>query len=121
MKRFSATTLVCAALSSALPSSAQTTAPTATRPDPLDARAAVPSVLHTPALRTYRRLADEPRLPWRDANDQVERIGGWRAYAREAAAEPQASAALPAPSTPSAPDPAPAPAPAPAHRHHHQP
>ena len=25
-----------------------------------------------------------PPLAWREANDAVERIGGWRAYAREA-------------------------------------
>lgn len=26
---------------------------------------------------------DPPAIPWRDANQQVGRIGGWRAYARE--------------------------------------
>jgi hypothetical protein len=32
----------------------------------------------------YRPLGEEKPVSWRDANDTVTRIGGWRVYAREA-------------------------------------
>lgn len=49
------------------------------------------------AFEGYRRFADEPVADWRTLNDTVGRIGGWQAYAREAAAAAQAaSAASPA-------------------------
>jgi hypothetical protein len=35
-------------------------------------------------LRAYQAYADEPVQSWREANDRVSRIGGWRTYAREA-------------------------------------
>lgn len=38
-------------------------------------------------LQGYRSHADPPLQAWREANDRVGRVGGWRAYAREAAAE----------------------------------
>lgn len=58
------------------------------------------------AFQSYRSYADEPLMPWSQANDQVGRIGGWRAYAREAQepAAPDASATT----TPTAPAAAPA-------------
>ena len=57
------------------------------RPDPLDARAAVPPVVHESAFARYRPHTDTKLRPWKDANDNVGRIGGWRSYAREAAQE----------------------------------
>jgi hypothetical protein len=94
-----------------LAAAAQTAPP---RPDPLDAKAAAASLSYRSSLADYRRSATDPApLDWREANAQVERIGGWRAYAREAnAPEPAASATVP--SAPRASHPAP---PAPAHRH----
>ena len=75
------------------------------RPDPLDATADVPRTSHESAFKAYRRLGDTPPTPWKQANETVERIGGWRAYAREAdPARAPADAA-------SAPTPLPAPAP----------
>jgi hypothetical protein len=72
---------------------AQTAAP---RPDPADAKAAVDALVHRSALATYRgHGAPVPALPWREANDAVERIGGWRAYAREASASPASAASAP--------------------------
>ena len=50
----------------------------------------------------YQRFADEKVGPWIDANDTVGRIGGWRAYAREAGeadARGPAPAGAPAPVT----------------------
>ncbi len=58
----------------------------AARPDPLDPKAEVPALRHDPALRHYRRAGDDARVDWKQANETVTRIGGWRAYAREAAA-----------------------------------
>lgn len=56
----------------------------AARPDPLDATASVPTLNYRSAFAGYRGLGDDKRLPWREANEAVARIGGWRAYAREA-------------------------------------
>ena len=95
-------------------------AQTPARPGPLDAQAATPPLVYRSALANYRKLAAEsPPVAWRDANDTVERVGGWRALAREAnAPEPAASAPTPAPapaaSAPRATRPAPPP---PQHRH----
>jgi hypothetical protein len=68
------------------------------RPDPLDATAATAPLLYRSALSGYKPLAAES-VAWRDANDAVLRIGGWRAYAREAAA-PAASSPAPAAAAP---------------------
>ncbi|WP_418314776.1 hypothetical protein [Piscinibacter sakaiensis] len=65
--------------------------------DPLDANAAVPAVTYQSVLSGSRRDGDEKPLGWKEANDKVGRIGGWRAYAREAAAATAASPASPAP------------------------
>lgn len=35
------------------------------------------------ALEGYQPFSDEKIIPWREANDNVGRIGGWREYARE--------------------------------------
>lgn len=78
----------------AMPARALT--PDAARPGPTDALAAVPAVIYRSSLASYRRLSAEPGVPWREANETVGRIGGWRAYAREAAAPEPPPAALPA-------------------------
>lgn len=76
-------------------------AATSPRPDPADAQAATPALQHRSALAGYRRFdAESPPLAWREANDRVERIGGWRAYAREASAPASAPAPAPAASAP---------------------
>lgn len=53
------------------------------RSDPMDPKAAVPPLRHESALRGYRGSSDDPAVPWKEANDTVTGIGGWRAYARE--------------------------------------
>lgn len=83
--------------------------PNVRRPDPLDPKAEVPALRHESTMTQYRRLSDEKILSWRDANDAVARIGGWRVYAREAQ-QPDPAAA----NKPAAPTQAPAPSPAPA-------
>lgn len=49
---------------------------------------------YTSALATYQGYTDQAVQSWREANDRVGRIGGWRAYAKEAAT------GQPAPDTP---------------------
>ena len=71
----------------------------AARPDPLNAQAAVPALVHTSSFAGYRRHAEAEPIGWREANDNVARIGGWRAYAREAAAASPAPASAASAST----------------------
>ena len=66
------------------------------RPDPLDAQEPVPALRYNSALQGYRAFTDDKPVPWKDANDTAARIGGWRAYAREARAPAAAAAAAPA-------------------------
>ncbi len=75
------------------------------RADPLDAQVRVPAVTHSSALSSYRRLGDDKRIDWKEANDAVNRIGGWRAYAREAQ-QPEPAPVAPAGRTTPAPVPA---------------
>lgn len=53
-----------------------------------------------PAFRSsldgYQPFSDEKVVPWRDANDNVGRIGGWRVYAKEAQENPNGSKPTPA-------------------------
>lgn len=54
------------------------------------AAAATPAPLpYTSALQGYQPFADEKVRPWKESNATVGKIGGWRAYAKEAA-EPNA-------------------------------
>lgn len=68
------------------------------RPDPLDARAPLLRQAPVPSWRVDPLDADPEPADWREANQRVARIGGWRAYAREAAAP--APAAVPASGVP---------------------
>ena len=88
---------------------AQTATPGA-RPDPLDPQARVPALVYTSSFAAYRRLGEDKPLSWREANDTVTRIGGWRVYTREAQqAEPVVAPASAASQPPTHPMP---------HRHH---
>ncbi len=106
-----ACTVLSVLLAAALPLAATAAEPApAPAPDPLDAKAPVPPLQHRSALADYRP-GDDARVPWRQANDEVDRIGGWRAYAREgaraladgdAAGRPAASSPAPTPAAPDA-------------------
>jgi hypothetical protein len=92
------------------------------RADPLDAQARVPAITHASPLASYRRLGDDKRVAWTEANETVNRIGGWRAYAREAqqpdpAAPAPAARGTSAPTPRAAPNAAPSSAPSAAPRH----
>lgn len=64
---------------------AQAQAP-APRPDPTDPGARVPAQSYRSPFADYKPLGETTVGDWRAANDEVGRIGGWRAYAREAQA-----------------------------------
>ena len=56
--------------------------------DPLDPAAHVPALHYRSPLTPARGAERGKPLGWREANDTVARIGGWRTFAREAQAEP---------------------------------
>ena len=99
--------------SAAALSHAQNAPGRAERADPLDAKATVPAATYASPLAGYRRLGDDKRVSWKDANETVNRIGGWRAYAREAQ-QPDTAGSAPAAGT----APAPSAGAAPAHAGH---
>ena len=49
------------------------------------------------AFSTYQTFVDEPVANWKSANNTVGRIGGWRAYAKEAAGAATNTSAQPNP------------------------
>lgn len=59
-------------------------APSEQRPDPLDARAAVPAPGYRSSLQDYRPHAEQEVSSWKEQNDATGRVGGWRAYAKQA-------------------------------------
>ncbi|MBC7995161.1 MAG: hypothetical protein H7Z15_18170 [Rhizobacter sp.] len=94
-----------ALLLAACAAQAQNTASGA-RPDPLDPQAKVPAAAYTSSFAGYRRPGEDKPLSWREANDTVTRIGGWRVYTREAQqSEPVAAPASAASQPPSKPVP----------------
>ena len=55
------------------------------------------SLRYDSVFARYKPYRDEKATPWREANDTVSQIGGWRAYAKEAQQpEPVSSTAAPA-------------------------
>jgi len=46
---------------------------------------------YTSVFAHYKGYSDQAVQSWRDANERVGQIGGWRAYARETAAQPSSS------------------------------
>lgn len=119
--------LTATAHSQPAPAAKPPSAAPASKPDPLDPFARVPVLRYESALKSGKTAGDDKPVSWRDANDTVTRIGGWRVYLREAqlpepaaATPPPAATALPpgAPASGVAPAAAPA-APKPPHGPHH--
>lgn len=52
------------------------TAQTVARPDPADPKAAVPARAYESAFKDYRPYADPEIVRWRQANDDMGRLGG---------------------------------------------
>lgn len=59
-----------------------------------------PALEHRSLLDAYQGYQDQPVSSWREANDTVARMGGWRSYAKEAA---QAEGPAAEPARPNAP------------------
>jgi len=72
-----------------------TTTPTPTPPAAPRTNAAVPTAFQS-VLEGYKPYTDEEIVNWKAANDTVAQIGGWRAYAKEAAQSSPAQDAKPA-------------------------
>ena len=107
--------------------------------DPADASAPVPPAMYQSPFADYRVLGEDKSTPWQEANDTVGKIGGWRAYAREAAdtikareaanamkareaagavkAKPPTPSSPPSPPSPPQPPAVPPAPPAPPHKH----
>lgn len=66
-------------------------------PDPLDAQAATPALHYQSPLKAYQGFSEQPLHNWRQANELVGRIGGWRTYAQEPYAQEPYSQDVPAP------------------------
>ena len=58
-------------------------APIPARPMPAASATSAVATSYRSALEGYAGYADVAVRPWREVNDQVGRIGGWRVYARE--------------------------------------
>lgn len=54
----------------------------ATRPDPTDTKAAVPSATYRSAFKDYRGFVDPPVSGWRAVNDEVGRLNGHIGHVR---------------------------------------
>ncbi len=86
-----------------------------TRADPADPKAAVPAARYVSPLSGYRGFAEQELAPWREANDLVRGLGGWRAYASDKVPDlPPLQGTRPRPETPAA-----KPATEPGHSGHH--
>lgn len=92
-------------------------AASAAPPDPSDPAAIVAPTAFASPLAAYRPWAPPATKSWREVNDTVARIGGWRVYLREAQQPDPAPATSSPPSRTNA-APMPAPAPGGAHGHH---
>jgi hypothetical protein len=64
-------------------------------PDPLDSTAATMALDYQSPLKAYQGFREQPLQNWREANDLVGRIGGWRTYAMEPWEQPSDSAPAP--------------------------
>ena len=103
MPRAVRSALLAASLLATLTAAQAQPAATAARPDPLDPKASVPTLRYESSFAQYRRLGEEKPVSWRDANDTVTRIGGWRVYAREAQQPDPAPTTAPTSAPPAAP------------------
>ena len=93
--KFAIAILIAAGVAAALSLSGASIA----APDPTDEKNTVPPVLYVSPFRDYKPLGEDKQIPWKAANDEVGRIGGWRAYAKEAQ-DAAASVSPAAPATP---------------------
>lgn len=84
----------------ALGVSAQTRPASEPIAEPAAVRAIAGAEPYRSALEGYRPFTEEKVLPWKETNDTVRRVGGWKVYAREAQGDGAETA-----TKPTAPDP----------------
>lgn len=84
-----------AALWPAWASIAQAQTPAA--PPPANTPAQAEPAPFRSALENYQPYTDEKITPWKAANEQVDRNGGWRAYAKEGRQSASPASAKPDP------------------------
>ena len=88
-------TLLCANVALAQPAQTPQDTPGVTKPAPAGFQS---------ALDGYKPYTDDKTVDWKAANDTTAKIGGWRAYAKEAAqTSPTQGAAPTAPANPTKP------------------
>jgi hypothetical protein len=58
-----------------------------------------PAVEYQSIFDRYLKYVEQPVAAWRESNDNVGRVGGWRAYAREAHRPDVPDAIAPAPAS----------------------
>ncbi len=90
-----------AAASAPKPTTPLAAAVASSAPAPVERTQTAPGVYRS-ALEGYQPYSDDKMVSWREANDTVGKIGGWRAYAKEAA-EVQGQPGHAAPAAPAAP------------------
>lgn len=73
-----------AVLSALLASAASAQTPAAPSAAPVPQTAAAPGQYRS-ALENYQPYRENKTVPWKEANDKVGKIGGWRVYAKEVA------------------------------------
>ncbi|WP_245597869.1 hypothetical protein [Ottowia thiooxydans] len=70
---------------------------------PAEAEASKPAPLtalrYSSPIQAYQAYVDQPLQSWREANDRVGQIGGWRAYAKEIASDETTTAKDSAPTS----------------------
>lgn len=121
--------LIAASVFLVQPALAQTPSKTSSasatsRADPLEPAATVAPLIYRSAFQGYRPNTEAEVGSWKEANDRVGSIGGWRVYAKEAQTPDVPASPASAPSAALAPKPptpheAKPPAAAPAgHKHH---
>ena len=64
-------------------------------PGPLDSTAATPALEYQSPLNAYQPFREPELSNWREANELVGRIGGWRTYAMEPWEQPSDTAPAP--------------------------
>ncbi|HEX9185153.1 MAG TPA: hypothetical protein VF876_18005 [Burkholderiales bacterium] len=83
-------------------------AQSAARPDPADPAVRVPETAYRSAFEDYRKHELSRQVPWRDANDEVGRIGGHVGVVRDPSARglqaPAAGAGAAQQAAPAAPE-----------------
>lgn len=84
MVSFSLRWLVPVGLTLALPMAFAQPSAGSAAPDPKSPAPSSVKLSYRSAFADYRTYSEQPIASWREANDNVGKIGGWRVYSKEA-------------------------------------